>query len=78
MSNFGNWSNDSVTHTQICILESQIEVKQTQVGDLKKQCNLLELEKLELKNEVDRLNELVRTLTVGPATLLELKDRKEL
>ena len=86
MSNFSNWSNDSQTHTQICILESQVEVKQTQIGDLKEKCNLLELEKLQLKDEIDRLNELVRTITVGPTTnfndrasfLMELKDRKEL
>ena len=38
-----NWSNDSQTHTQICILESQIEVKSKRVYGL-------EVEVLALQN----------------------------
>ena len=64
MSN-GNWSTETQAHTQIVILESQNQVKETRIGTLKEKVNLLELEKLELKDEIDRLNALVRTITVG-------------
>jgi len=64
MSN-GNWSTETQAHTQIVILESQNQVKETKIGTLKEKVNLLELEKLELKDEIDRLNSLVRTITVG-------------
>ena len=64
MSN-GNWSTETQAHTQIVILESQNQVKETKIGTLKEKVNLLELEKLELKDEIDRLNALVRTITVG-------------
>ena len=64
MSN-GNWSTDTQAHTQMVILQSQNEVKEAQIAKLKEKMNLLELEKLELKDEVDRLNTLVRTITVG-------------
>ena len=64
MSN-GNWSTAPQAPTQIVILESQNQVKETRIGTLKEKVNLLELEKLELKDEIDRLNALVRTITVG-------------
>ena len=54
-----------VAHTQMVILQSQNEVKEAQIAKLKEKMNLLELEKLELKDEVDRLNTMVRTITVG-------------
>lgn len=50
-----NWSSDSQAHTQICILESQIEVKSNRVLNL-------ETENLILKKENERLNELLKTL----------------
>ena len=57
MSESGNWSNDSQSFTRMCILESQVEVKDVQVG-------LLKQENLLLKTEVERLQKLVNTLTV--------------
>jgi hypothetical protein len=50
-----NWSNDSQAHTQICILESQIEVKRNRVLSL-------EAENLVLKKEVERLQALINKL----------------
>lgn len=68
---YRSWSTDSQTHTQICILESQIGVKDNTINDLKEKNNLLELKQMELKDEVDRLNDLVRTLTVGGTDILD-------
>ena len=56
MNESGNWSNDSQSFTRMCILESQVEVKDVQVG-------LLKQENLILKTEVERLQKLVNTLT---------------
>ena len=70
-SHHANWSTDSQTHTQICILESQVQVKDNTINDLKEKNNLLELKHMELKDEVDRLNNLVRTLTVGGTDVLD-------
>jgi len=56
MKESGNWSNDSQSFTRMCILESQVEVKDVQVGVLKQ-------ENLILKAEVERLQKLVNTLT---------------
>lgn len=56
MKESGNWTNDSQSFTKMCILESQIEVKDVQVG-------LLKQENLILKTEVERLQNLVNTLT---------------
>ena len=53
-----NWSNDSQVHTQICILESQIEVKSNRIHGL-------EVEVLALQKENDRLRELIKTLVEG-------------
>tara|TARA_Y100000310_G_C20704023_1_gene833082 strand:+ start:22198 stop:22425 length:228 start_codon:yes stop_codon:yes gene_type:complete len=64
MSN-GNWSTETQTHTKIVILESQIQAKETKIGTLIEKVNLLEVEKMQLKDEVDRLNGLVRTITGG-------------
>ena len=49
MSDIGNWSSDSQAHTRICVLESQV----------------LEAENLVLKKEVERLQELIKTLVEG-------------
>ena len=57
MKESGNWSNDSQSFTRMCILESQVEVKDVQVG-------LLKQENLLLKSEVERLQNLVNTLTI--------------
>jgi predicted nuclease with TOPRIM domain len=70
MSN-GNWSTETQAHTQIVILESQNQVKETKIGMLKEKVNLLEVEKMQLKDEVDRLNGLVRTITGGQTNLLD-------
>ena len=53
-----NWSNDSMAHTRICVLESQVEVKGNKIG-------ILEAENLVLKKEVERLQELIKTLVEG-------------
>lgn len=57
MGDLGNWSNDSQAHTRICVLESQVEVKGNRVA-------LLEAENLKLKEENERLQSLVKTLTI--------------
>ena len=57
MSHLSNWSNDSQAHTRICVLESQVEVKGNKV-------ELLEAENLILKEENERLQSLVKTLTI--------------
>ena len=67
MSN-GNWSTETQAHTQMVILQSQNEVKETQISKLNEKCNLLELEKMGLKDEIDRLNALIRSITVGLST----------
>jgi len=56
MKESGNWSNDSQAFTRMCILESQIEIKNVKVASLKQE-NLL------LNIEVKRLQKLVDTLT---------------
>tara|TARA_B110000467_G_C17896301_1_gene252532 strand:+ start:312 stop:521 length:210 start_codon:yes stop_codon:yes gene_type:complete len=56
MSESGNWSNSSQEFTRMCILESQLESKDVQYAALKQE-NLL------LKSEVNRLQELVNTLS---------------
>jgi cell division protein FtsB len=56
--NMNNWSNDSQVHTRICVLESQVEVKDNRIGTLK-------AENLVLKSEVERLQELIKTLVEG-------------
>ena len=44
-----DWSNDSQTHSQICILESRIEEKNQEIASL--------------RDEIERLQQLVKTLT---------------
>ncbi|MBC8435711.1 MAG: hypothetical protein H8D84_01875 [Proteobacteria bacterium] len=56
MSESGNWSNDSQSFARMCILESQIEIKNVKVASLKQE-NLL------LNIEIKRLQKLVDTLT---------------
>ena len=56
--NMNNWSNDSQVHTRICVLESQVEVKDNRIGTLK-------AENLVLKSEVERLQDLIKTLVEG-------------
>ena len=56
MKESGNWSNDSQAFSKMCILESQLESKDTEYAALKQE-NLL------LKAEVERLQKLVDTLT---------------
>ena len=56
MSSFSDWSNDSQTHAQIAILESQIQKKDEVLNDKK-----IEVE--HLKNENQRLRSLVDVLT---------------
>ena len=53
-----NWSNDSMAHTRICVLESQVDVRDNRIGTLK-------AENLVLKSEVERLRELIKTLVEG-------------
>jgi|GEM_PF-5052193 hypothetical protein len=56
--NMSNWSNDSQAHTRICVLESQVDVRDNRIGTLK-------AENLVLKSEVERLRELIKTLVEG-------------
>ena len=56
MSSFSNWSNESQTHAQICILESQIEKRNESVETLKAELTFY-------KNENKRLLDLVNVLT---------------
>lgn len=56
MSQWGNWSNDPQEFSKMCILESQLESKDTQYATLKAE-NLL------LKQEVKRLQSLIKTLS---------------
>ena len=56
MSSFSNWSNESQTHAQICILESQIQKKNESVETLR-------AELVFYKNENKRLLDLVNVLT---------------
>jgi cell division protein FtsB len=56
--NMSNWSSDSQAHTRICVLESQVDVKDNRIGTLK-------AENLVLKSEVERLQELIKTLVEG-------------
>ena len=57
MSQWGNWSSDPQEFSKMCILESQLESKDTEYAALKQE-NLL------LKAEVERLQNLVNTLTI--------------
>jgi len=52
------WSGDSMLHTQICILESQLDVKGVKIGTLQTENEVL-------KKEVERLQELIKTLVEG-------------
>ena len=56
--NMSSWSNDSQAHTRICVLESQVEVKGNKIG-------ILQAENEVLKKEVERLQELIKTLVEG-------------
>jgi cell division protein FtsB len=56
--NMSNWSSDSQAHTRICVLESQVDVKDNRIGTLK-------AENLVLKSEIERLQELIKTLVEG-------------
>ena len=53
-----NWSNDSMAHTRICVLESQVDVRDNRIGTL-------EAENLVLKKEIERLQELIKTIVEG-------------
>ena len=56
--NMNSWSNDSQAHTRICVLESQVEVKGNKIS-------ILQAENEVLKKEVERLQELIKTLVEG-------------
>ena len=58
MNSMNNWSNDSQAHTRICVLESQVDVRDNRIGTLK-------AENLVLKSEIARLQELIKTLVEG-------------
>ena len=53
-----DWSNESQTHTQICILESQIEVKNKEIG-------LLKEENERLRRLIDALHGIKADLNTG-------------
>jgi hypothetical protein len=61
---FSNWSNDSQAHTQLCILESQLEVKGSKVF-------ALEAENLLLKQEVERLQNLIKSISKSDISINE-------
>ena len=55
MNQSENWSSDSQAHTRICILESQVEVKDNKIARL-------HAKNLQLQLEVERLQQLVAVL----------------
>ena len=55
MSQWGPWSSNSQEFTRLCILESQLQLKDNRVS-------LLQEEKLVLKAEIERLQNIVKTL----------------
>ena len=56
--NMSNWSNDSQVHTRICVLESQIDVRDNKIG-------ILKAENLVLKKEIERLQDLIKNISQG-------------
>ena len=56
--NISNWSNDSQVHTRICVLESQIDVRDNKIG-------ILKAENLVLKVEITRLQEIIKNISQG-------------
>ncbi len=56
--NMSNWSNDSQVHTRICVLESQIDVRDNKIG-------ILKAENLVLKVEITRLQEIIKNISQG-------------
>ena len=55
---FRDWSNDSQTHTQICILESQLDLKGKEIERLKE-------ENERLRKLVDALHNIKENLNTG-------------
>ena len=60
-----DWSSDSQTHTQICILESQIEIKTQQLDKLNAEIELLKTENERLHCLVDALHGIKENLNTG-------------
>ena len=56
--NMSNWSNDSQAHTRICVLESQVDVRDNRIG-------ILRAENLVLKVEITRLQEIIKNISQG-------------
>ena len=56
--NISNWSNDSQAHTRICVLESQVDVRDNRIG-------ILRAENLVLKVEITRLQEIIKNISQG-------------
>ena len=64
MSNFHEiWSNDTQAHTQMAILQSQLEVINTALHSRETEIELLKLEIINLNADNDRLELLLKTLT---------------
>jgi hypothetical protein len=64
MSNFHeSWSNDTQAHTQMAILQSQLEVVNTALHSREAEIELLKLEIINLNTDNDRLELLLKTLT---------------
>ncbi len=53
-----DWSNDSQSHTQICILESRIEEKSQEIAGLKEENN-------RLRRLIDALHGIKENLNTG-------------
>ena len=53
-----DWSNDSQSHTQICILESQLELKGKEIESLKEENN-------RLRKLIDALHGIKANLNTG-------------
>ena len=53
-----DWSSDSQTHTQICILESQLELKGKEIESLKEENN-------RLRKLIDALHGIKENLNTG-------------
>ena len=71
MSSFSDWSNDSQTHAQICILESQIQKKDEALSNIKIEVEHLKNENQRLRSLIDVLTGIKENLNTGDTSVLD-------